>query len=130
MRAIEAPGPGGPEVLRLAERARPKPKPGEVLIEVVAAGVNRPDLLQREGHYPPPAGASEILGLEVSGTVAVIGEGVTRRAGSGGAQRSSRSASRSTSQRGRPSASHEEAAEVPEETIVRRVTRRSTLTSR
>ncbi|SEP74191.1 putative NAD(P)H quinone oxidoreductase, PIG3 family [Microlunatus flavus] len=68
--------PGGPEVLRVAEVADPDPGPGEVLVEVVAAGVNRADLMQREGHYPPPPGASETIGLEVSGHVAGLGAGV------------------------------------------------------
>jgi NADPH:quinone reductase len=64
---------GGPEVLRLAQGEVPKPGPGEVLIRVAAAGVNRPDLLQRQGYYPPPAGASPILGLEVAGIVEAVG---------------------------------------------------------
>ena len=63
--------------LLLTDVADPRPGPGEVLVRVAAAGVNRADLLQRAGHYPPPPGASEILGLEVSGTVAALGEGVT-----------------------------------------------------
>jgi putative PIG3 family NAD(P)H quinone oxidoreductase len=67
---------GGPEVLRYADAADPEPGPGEVLLDVVATAVNRADLVQREGHYPPPEGASEILGLECSGTVAALGEGV------------------------------------------------------
>jgi NADPH:quinone reductase len=75
MRVIEISAPGPPEVLRLAERPAPTPGPGEVLIEVHAAGVNRPDLMQREGHYPPPPGASDIPGLEVSGRVASLGPG-------------------------------------------------------
>lgn len=70
MRAIEITQPGGPEVLRLVERARPQPGPGEVLIEVRAAGVNRPDVLQRKGLYPAPAGASDLPGLEVAGVIA------------------------------------------------------------
>ncbi len=78
MRAIEIPEPGGPEALRLTERPVPRPGEGEVLIEVAAAGVNRPDAMQRAGNYPPPPGASDIPGLEVSGTVAALGEGVTR----------------------------------------------------
>ena len=76
MKAIEAAGPGGPEVLRPARRPVPRPAAGEVLIEVAAAGVNRPDVLQRRGLYPPPPGAPDILGLEVAGTVAAVGEGV------------------------------------------------------
>lgn len=72
---IEQPGP--PEVMTLAEGARPQPAPGEVLIKAIAAGINRPDVLQRKGVYPPPPGASPILGLEVAGTIAAIGSGVT-----------------------------------------------------
>ena len=70
--------PGGPEVLRLTERADPEPRPGEVVVDVAAAGINRADLLQRQGHYAPPAGASDILGLECSGVVAGVGAGVSR----------------------------------------------------
>ena len=69
MRAIEIAGHGGPEVLRLVERPVPKPGAGEVLIRVTAAGVNRPDIMQRLGKYPPPPGASDIPGLEVSGEI-------------------------------------------------------------
>jgi putative PIG3 family NAD(P)H quinone oxidoreductase len=68
--------PGGPEVLRVDEVPDPEPGPGEVLVEVVAAGVNRADLMQRQGHYPPPPGASETIGLEVSGRVARLGSDV------------------------------------------------------
>ena len=75
MRAVVAPKPGGPEALRLAEVAVPQPGPDEVLIRVAAAGVNRPDILQREGKYAPPPGAPETLGLEVAGTVVAAGEG-------------------------------------------------------
>ncbi|HXQ53785.1 MAG TPA: NAD(P)H-quinone oxidoreductase [Stellaceae bacterium] len=78
--AIEINGNGGPEVLRLTERPMPVPGAGEVLIAVEAAGVNRPDLLQRLGEYPPPAGASDIPGLEVAGRVAATGLGVGRLA--------------------------------------------------
>jgi NADPH2:quinone reductase len=77
MRCIDIPHFGGPEVLRLAERDTPRPGPGEVLIKVVAAGVNRGDTVQRKGNYPPPPGASDIPGLEVSGTIAAVGEGVS-----------------------------------------------------
>jgi NADPH:quinone reductase len=77
MRCIEISQPGGPEVLRLAERPDPAPGPGEVLIDVAAAGVNRPDVMQRRGAYPPPPGASDIPGLEVAGTIVGIGAGVT-----------------------------------------------------
>ena len=67
--------PDGAEELALVERPVPRPGPGEVLIEVVAAGVNRPDILQRRGLYPPPPGAPDILGLEVSGQVVDVGPG-------------------------------------------------------
>lgn len=76
MRAVLADGAGGPDVLRLAEAPDPVPGPGEVVLAVAATAVNRADLMQREGRYPPPPGASEILGLEASGTVAALGEGV------------------------------------------------------
>ena len=76
MRCIEIRSPGGPEVLRPVEREDPVPGRGEVLIRVEAAGVNRPDVLQRRGRYPMPPGASDIPGLEVAGIVAGIGEGV------------------------------------------------------
>jgi putative PIG3 family NAD(P)H quinone oxidoreductase len=76
MRAIDPAGPGGPEVLVLAERPVPKPGPGEVLIEVHAAGVNRPDVLQRLGLYPMPPGTTTIPGLEAAGVVVAVGEGV------------------------------------------------------
>ena len=78
MIAIAIAEPGGPEVLRPVEIPAPRPSAREVVIRVAAAGLNRPDLMQREGKYPPPAGASEIPGLEVSGTVAVCGPGVDR----------------------------------------------------
>ncbi len=77
MTAIEIAGYGGPEVLKPARRPVPRPGPGEVLIEVAAAGVNRPDVLQRQGSYRPPPGASDIPGLEVAGRIAALGEGVT-----------------------------------------------------
>lgn len=77
MQCVEIAGPGGPEVLRIAERLDPVPGPGDVLIEVAAAGVNRPDVLQRQGAYPPPAGASDLPGLEVAGTIRALGTGVT-----------------------------------------------------
>ncbi len=76
MRCIEIARPGGPEVLTPATRPLPRPAAGEVLIRVAAAGVNRPDVIQRQGAYPPPPGASDIPGLEVAGTVAALGEGV------------------------------------------------------
>lgn len=77
MRAVVLDGYGGPEVLRLADVEDPVPGPGEVLLDVVATAVNRADLLQREGRYPPPPGASDVPGLECSGTVAALGSGVT-----------------------------------------------------
>jgi putative PIG3 family NAD(P)H quinone oxidoreductase len=76
MWSVEITEPGGPEVLKATERPDPLPGPGEVLIRVAAAGVNRPDVLQRRGAYPPPPGASDIPGLEVAGTIAAAGAGV------------------------------------------------------
>jgi putative PIG3 family NAD(P)H quinone oxidoreductase len=76
MRVIEIIAPGGPEVLRVARRPVPVPAFSEVLIEVAAAGVNRPDVLQRKGGYPPPPGASDIPGLEAAGTIVAAGAGV------------------------------------------------------
>ena len=76
MTAIEIAGSGGPDVLVPAEREVPEPAPGEVLVAVEAAGVNRPDVMQRQGLYPPPPGASDIPGLEIAGTVVAQGEGV------------------------------------------------------
>jgi len=70
--------PGGPEVLLPETRSVPVPGPGEILIKVAAAGVNRPDVAQRSGSYPPPPGASDLPGLEVAGTVAAVGDGVTK----------------------------------------------------
>jgi NADPH:quinone reductase len=82
MRCIEIDAFGPPEVLRLGERPALAPGPGEVLIQVHAAGVNRPDIVQRYGKYPPPPGAPDILGLEVAGIISAVGEGVARwRAG-------------------------------------------------
>lgn len=78
MRAIEISQPGGPEVLRMTERPTPRPRPGEVVVRVHTAGVNRPDCFQRAGSYAPPPGASDLPGLEISGNVAAVGEGVTR----------------------------------------------------
>lgn len=75
MKAVIAERPGGPEVLILVDRPRPRPGPGEVLIRVAAAGVNRPDIMQRTGALPPPPGVSDILGLEVAGDVVALGEG-------------------------------------------------------
>jgi NADPH2:quinone reductase len=81
MRAIEIAQPGGPEVLRLVERPVPTPGPNEVLVRVAAAGVNRPDVLQRLGHYPPPPGASDIPGLEIAGIVVGAGAGAEQAIG-------------------------------------------------
>ncbi|MFL6451604.1 MAG: NAD(P)H-quinone oxidoreductase [Bryobacteraceae bacterium] len=77
MIAIEISSAGGPDVLLPAERAVPQPQAGEVLIRVRAAGVARADMLQRQGKYPPPSGASDIPGLDVAGTVEAVGEGVS-----------------------------------------------------
>ena len=77
MRAVVAQPAGGPEVLTVVERPDPEAGPGEVVLDVAAAGLNRADLLQRQGFYPPPPGASDVLGMECSGTVAAVGEGVT-----------------------------------------------------
>jgi putative PIG3 family NAD(P)H quinone oxidoreductase len=76
MRYIEISSPGGPEVLVPRERSDPAHGPDDVLIRVAAAGINRPDVLQRRGHYPPPAGASDIPGLEIAGTIAAVGDRV------------------------------------------------------
>src|SRR5919107_6077126 len=78
MRAVVATEPGGPEVLTVEELPDPHPGPGEVVLDVAASAVNRADLLQRQGHYPPPPGASDVLGLECSGTVRAVGEEVDR----------------------------------------------------
>ena len=77
MRVVEITQPGKPDVLKPASRALPQPKTGEVLVQVEADGVNRPDVLQRTGHYPVPPGASDIPGLEIAGRVAATGAGVT-----------------------------------------------------
>ncbi len=77
MRAVEITRPGPPEVLAITERPVPVPAPGELLLRVAAAGVNRPDCLQRRGVYPPPPGASDLPGLEVAGHVAALGPGVS-----------------------------------------------------
>jgi putative PIG3 family NAD(P)H quinone oxidoreductase len=76
MRAVIASEPGGPEVLTVTELPDPEPGPDEVVVDVAATAVNRADTLQRQGKYPPPPGASDVLGLECSGTVAAVGEGV------------------------------------------------------
>ncbi|WP_274626517.1 NAD(P)H-quinone oxidoreductase [Arvimicrobium flavum] len=78
MKAVAIAEPGGPRVLKVEKRPLPQPGQGEILIKVRAAGVNRPDVLQRKGAYPPPPGASDLPGLEVSGIVAAVGEGVQR----------------------------------------------------
>lgn len=75
MNAVTITGPGGADVLVLAQVDRPEPREGEALVEVVAAGVNRADVMQRQGFYPPPPGASELPGLEVSGRIAQLGPG-------------------------------------------------------
>ena len=81
MRAVEIAEPGDPDQLRLASRPTPRPGKGEVLVKVAAAGVNRPDVLQRKGLYPPPPGTSDIPGLEISGTVVAAGAGATQLIG-------------------------------------------------
>ena len=77
MKVVDVPQPGGPEALVLAERPVPEPGSGEVLIKVAAAGLNRADTLQRRGFYPSPAGAPSYPGLEVSGTIDALGDGVS-----------------------------------------------------
>src|SRR5512147_636328 len=77
MRAVEITKPGGPEVLVIAERPMPVPKPNEILVKVAAAGVNRPDVAQRAGKYSPPKDASDLPGLEIAGEVAACGAEVT-----------------------------------------------------
>ena len=76
MTVIAIRAPGGPEMLVPEERPMPAPGPGEILVKVAAAGVNRPDVRQRQGTYPPPKGATDIPGLEIAGEVAALGEGV------------------------------------------------------
>ena len=78
MRTVVMSGPGGPEVLSVDVRPSPEPGPSEVLVRVEAAGVNRPDLMQRQGKYPPPPGASDVLGLELAGTVERVGANGSR----------------------------------------------------
>jgi putative PIG3 family NAD(P)H quinone oxidoreductase len=77
MAVIEIAAPGGPEQLKLAQRPVPVPKEEEVLVRVAAAGVNRPDVMQRQGRYPPPAGASDLPGLEISGEIVALGPKVS-----------------------------------------------------
>ncbi|MBM1174688.1 NAD(P)H-quinone oxidoreductase [Microvirga arabica] len=78
MRAVVAEGSGGPEVLKVVQRPVPRPGDGEILVRVKAAGVNRPDVIQRQGGYPPPPGAPDILGLEVAGEVVAVGPSAGR----------------------------------------------------
>jgi len=78
MRAVIAERGGGPEVLNVVTRPVPQPGPGEILVKVAAAGINRPDVLQRQGSYPPPPGAPDILGLEIAGEVVGTGRGASR----------------------------------------------------
>jgi putative PIG3 family NAD(P)H quinone oxidoreductase len=78
MRAVLCREPGGPDVLEVRDVESPTALPGQVLIDIAASGVNRADLMQRRGVYPPPVGESEVLGLECAGTIAAIGSGVTR----------------------------------------------------
>jgi len=78
MKVVEMSAPGGPDVLKLAERPVPQPRAGEVIVKVVAAGVNGPDMMQRKGLYPAPAGASDLLGLEVSGEIVAKADDVQR----------------------------------------------------
>ena len=78
IRVIETSSPGGPEVLKSGERPMPSPQAGEVLVKVAAVGVNGPDLMQRKGLYPPPAGASDLLGLEIAGEVVAAGDNAAR----------------------------------------------------
>lgn len=77
MQCVEITSPGGPDVLRPVTRPTPQPGPGEVLIRVAAAGVNRPDVAQRMGKYPPPPGAPDLPGLEIAGTIAALGSGIS-----------------------------------------------------
>ena len=78
MTAIGIKSPGGPEMLVPMERPMPQPGNGEILVKVAAAGVNRPDVMQRRGLYPPPPGVTDIPGLEIAGSIAACGNGVTR----------------------------------------------------
>jgi putative PIG3 family NAD(P)H quinone oxidoreductase len=78
MKAIEISAPGGPEVLKTTERPMPQPQTNEILVRVVAAGVNGPDIMQRKGLYPPPPGASDLPGLEIAGEVVAVGQAVKR----------------------------------------------------
>src|ERR1700733_10173566 len=77
IRAVVAPRPGGPEALEIQLRPRPVPSEGEILVRVEAAGVNRPDVHQRQGHYPPPPGVTDVLGLEIAGEIVALGPSAT-----------------------------------------------------
>src|SRR4030088_3841011 len=77
MAVVEIAAPGGPEQLKPTQRPVPRPGDGEVLVRVAAAGVNRPDVMQRQGRYPPPAGASDLPGLEISGESVALGPQVS-----------------------------------------------------
>jgi putative PIG3 family NAD(P)H quinone oxidoreductase len=79
MTVVEIAAPGGPEQLRISQRPVPEPQDGEVLVRVAAAGVNRPDVMQRQGRYPPPPGASDLPGLEVAGEIVALGSKVSGR---------------------------------------------------
>ena len=76
MRAVIAPEPGGPEALTVTDLPDPEAGAGEVVIDIVASAINRADTLQRQGFYPPPPGASDVLGMECSGRISAVGEGV------------------------------------------------------
>ncbi len=78
MRAVVAPAPGGPDALKIVERPKPVPGEGELLVKVRTAGINRPDVMQRQGLYPPPPGASDVFGLELAGVVESAGPGTSR----------------------------------------------------
>src|SRR5450432_3805770 len=77
MTVVEIAAPGGPEQLKIARRPMPSPGDGEVLVRVAAAGVNRPDVMQRQGRYPPPPGASDLPGMEIAGEIAALGPKVS-----------------------------------------------------
>src|ERR1700723_3590150 len=77
MTVVEIAAPGGPEQLKTAVRPIPQPSEGEVLVRVEAAGVNRPDVMQRQGRYPPPPGASDLPGMEISGEIVQLGPAVS-----------------------------------------------------
>src|SRR5258708_36926656 len=77
MRQVYFDGAGGPDVIRIGEAPLPSVAPGKVLVEIVAAGINRPDCIQRAGHYPPPPGESAIPGMEIAGRIVALGDSVT-----------------------------------------------------